>query len=170
MTFDVLATVTQCPASIGWVLTALLRGPSNIDMPAIAEANQHRFKSGATTTAGWLPGVYLYTIRAALAGEVVAVESGQITIQRDIAALTPGSEIRTHAAITLANIEAVIEKRASQDQKRYTINNRELWRNDIAELLLLRDKYKAIVRQEQRAARGGSAYGRSVRVRFTKPQ
>lgn len=170
LTFDVLRTVTECPAITGWALSALLRGPSNIDIAATAEGNQHRFTADAATTAAWQPGLYRYVVRASLDGQVVQVDSGQIEILPDMAALSPGSEIRTHAAIVLANIEAVLEKRATQDQARYTINNRELWRTPIADLLLLRATYQGIVQQETRVARGGSAYGRSVYIRFKNPR
>lgn len=170
LTFNALATVTFCPASSGWTLTALLRGPSNIDIAATPEANQHRFAVSATETATWQPGTYRYVIRAQLGDEVDQVDAGSIIIQPDAAALAAGTDIRTHAAIVLANIEAVLEKRATQDQARYTINNRELWRTPMADLLLLRATYQRIVQQEQRKARGLSAYGRTVRIRFTNPQ
>lgn len=148
----------------------MLRGPSNIDIPSVAEGNQHRFAVPATTTATWTPGTYHYVIRAQLGAEIDQVDSGSIIIQPDAAAMAPGAEVRTHAAIVLANIEAVLEKRATQDQQRYTINNRELWRTPIADLLLLRSTYRAIVYQEQCKARGQSIYGRSVRLRFVSPQ
>lgn len=148
----------------------MLRGPANIDIPSTPEGNQHRFAVPATATAGWAPGTYRYVIRAQLGAEVDQVDAGSIIIQPNMATVQPGAEIRTHAAIVLANIEAVLEKRATQDQQRYTINNRELWRTPIADLLLLRSTYRTIVLQEQRKARGQSMYGRSVRIRFTSPK
>ena len=48
---------------------------------------------------------------------------------------------------TLEAIEAVIEKRASIDQERYKINNRELWRTPIPELLVMRDRYRSELRR-----------------------
>ena len=60
----------------------------------------------------------------------------------------------------------MIEKRASLDQERYRINNRELYRTPIADLLKLRDLYRAEVRREQAAARGQNPFGATVRVRL----
>jgi hypothetical protein len=169
LTFEATATSTAYPAAAGWVFTAMLRGPSAIDLTGTVTGNQHRIAASAAETAAWPPGDYAYTIRAINGPDVAEVEAGYITIKPDMASLQAGSEIRTHAAIILANIEAVLEKRATQDQQRYTINNRELWRTPIADLLLLRNTYRNIVAQEQRKARGQSAFGRSVRVRFVCP-
>lgn len=169
LTFEATATSTAYPAAAGWVFTAMLRGPSSIDLTGTVQGNLHRISETAEETANWPPGEYVYTIRARNGPDVAEVESGYITIKPDMASLQAGSEIRTHAAIVLANIEAVLEKRATQDQQRYTINNRELWRTPIADLLLLRSTYRNIVAQEERKARGQSAYGRSVRVRFVCP-
>jgi hypothetical protein len=147
----------------------MLRGPSAIDLTGTVAGNLHSISASAAETAEWTPGEYAYTIRATNGPDVAEVESGYITIKPNMASLAAGSEIRTHAAIVLANIEAVLEKRATQDQQRYTINNRELWRTPIADLLLLRSTYRNMVLQEQRKARGQSAFGRSVRVRFVCP-
>lgn len=147
----------------------MLRGPSTINLTSTPDGDAHDIAATATATAAWVPGVYAYSIRAVLGDEVYAVESGNITITPNMATLADGTETRSAARITLDNINAVIQKRASQDQQRYTINNRELWRTPIADLLKLRAQYVAIVAQENNAARGRSIYGRSIAVRFTNP-
>lgn len=92
------------------------------------------------------------------------VGSGQITIMPDLASAEAGYTAKTHAQRTLEAIEAVIEKRASMDQERYRINNRELYRTPIADLLKLRDLYRLEVAREQQAQRGCNPFGRKVRV------
>lgn len=165
LTFSQLITQTAYQAPT-WTLTAALRGPSAINLTATAEGTQHRFAATAATTTGWAPGVYWYTVRATDGVETVEVEEGQLTIAPDLAAAGENYDGRTHAQRTLAAIEAVIEKRATLDQERYRINNRELYRTPIADLLKLRDVYRAEVRQEQAAARGKNLFGATVRVRF----
>jgi hypothetical protein len=76
-----------------------------------------------------------------------------------------GFDGSTHAQRTLAAIEAVLEKRATRDQEKYSINNRELSRTPISDLLLLRDRYKTQVRMELKAKRG-DLFNTSVRVVF----
>ena len=148
----------------------MMRGPKTIDVAATSEGIGYRFAVPGAETAEWTPGVYAYTIRATLGGDVHAVESGSITVLADLASLPDGTDTRTQNQRTLDSINAVIEKRASQDQQRYVINGRELWRTPIADLLKLRALYVGLVSQDNNAARGGSRYGRSIRVRFTNPR
>ena len=164
LTFDRLVTLTAYPAP-DWTLAVLLRGKSAIDLTATAEGTQHRLTADATVTAGWAPGDYWFTVRATRGAEVVEVEQGQLTITPNLAAAET-FDGRTHAQRCLESIEAVLEKRATLDQERYRINNRELYRTPVAELMKLRDLYRAEVRRERAAAGGKSLFGAAVRVRL----
>jgi hypothetical protein len=53
-------------------------------------------------------------------------------------------------------LEAVIEGRASLDQERYRINNRELYRTPMETLIKLRNQYRAEVSRERAKASGKS--------------
>lgn len=149
-----------------WALSAILRGPVAIDLIATADGSQHLFSATAATTATWSPGLYWYSVRASNGGEVQEVETGQLTVAADLAAAGGSFDGRSFAQRSLEAIEAVLEKRASMDQERYRINNRELYRTPIADLLKLRDRFRAEVRQEQAAARGKNLFGGTVRVRL----
>lgn len=165
VTLDIPVVLTAYPAS-AWVLTLSLRGPSAITVVGIPDDEKHRLRATATTTGEWIPGDYWFVARVAdEAGTVVEVESGQITITPDLVAAGAGYDGSTHAQRTLAAIEAVLEKRATLDQERYKINNRELWRTPISELLVLRDRYRAQVKMEAKVKRG-DLFGSAVRVRF----
>jgi hypothetical protein len=65
-------------------------------------------------------------------------------------------------------IEAIIEKRSTKDQDSYSIQGRSLGRTPIADLILLRDRYRAEWVREQRAERIRNGLGHSgvVKVRF----
>ena len=93
------------------------------------------------------------------------LESGQIKIKPDLATLDAGHDGRDHLQRTRDAIEAVLEKRATLDQERYKINNRELVRTPISELLTLRDRYRSELRR-LKAVRKGSLFDQAVRVRF----
>lgn len=144
----------------------MLRGPSVINITASADGIQHKLNVASTITADWSPGLYEYTARVSSGSDVHEVESGQINLVPDLASAVEGHDGRSHAKRTLDAIEAVIEKRASLDQERYRINNRELYRTPIADLLKLRDIYRMEVRREQGAARGKNPFGATVRVRL----
>lgn len=164
-TFEACAALAAYPAP-DWALNAYLRGPSVINLAAAADGAGHKFTQDAATTAGWAAGIYSYVVRASKGGEVFQVEAGTLEIAADLATQAEPGDVRTHAQRTLDAIEAVIEKRATKDQERYTINNRELWRTPIADLLKLRNTYRAEVRSERAKARGKSLWGAAVKVRL----
>lgn len=164
-TFDRLAALKPYPAP-DWVLSLLLRGPATINIPSTAEETKHRFRVEAETTSGWLPGVYRWALRAMRGTDVIGVSSGAITLYADIASLADGGDVRSYARRVLDAIEAVLEKRASIDQKSYVINNRQLERTPIPDLMALRDRFLSEVRRETAAACGRSLWGPAVRVRF----
>lgn len=163
-TFDRTVILTAYPAQ-DWELLVYLRGPQSIDLEAAAEGTGHRFLVSATDTAEWAAGEYWYSLRVTNGGDVAEVESGQITIKPDLAALESGHDGRAHVQKVIDAIEAVLEKRATLDQQRYSINNRELWRTPIPELLMLRDRYRAELRRMKAASKGG-LFDQHVRVRF----
>lgn len=153
----------QAPA---WSLTLLLRGPASIDLPAVADGSNHRLQATGGVTETWAPGLYNFAIRATNGVDLVELQRGQIEIAPDMASLPVGADVRTPSQIALEAIEAVIQKRASIDQERYRINNRELYRTPIKDLIALRDMYRGEVRREQMAACGKKLWGGTVRVRL----
>lgn len=167
LTFITQPIVSAHPAP-DWALSALLRGPQSIDIDALVDGSTHYFRVDAAETAAWTPGNYWYSVRATGPdGIVVEVESGEVAIKPDLAAIQPGHDGRDHVRRTLEAIEAVLEKRATLDQERYKINNRELWRTPVADLLKLRDRYKAELRMIKAAAKG-TLFNQRVKVGFTR--
>jgi len=165
LTFKRLVTLAANPAP-DWSLVAVLRGPAVVDLTAEAEGAQHLFLVAADVTAAWLPGVYEFSVRALRDGQVDEIEAGTVTVLPDLAGAEAGHDGRSYARKCLDNIEAVLEKRATLDQERYRINNRELYRTPIGDLLKLRDRFQTEVQREERAKRGGKLFGPALRVRF----
>lgn len=165
LTFDRLLTLTAYPAP-EWSVAILLRGASSIDLAAVAEGSQHRVTASAATTEAWAPGNYWFSIRATSGDDVVEVEQGSLVVTPDIASAAPGFDGRSQSQAALEAIDAVLGKRATLDQERYRINNRELYRTPIADLIQLRAYYANLVRQEKAAQCGKSLFGATVRVRL----
>lgn len=165
LTFKRTVTLPAYPADQGWILHVYIRGGSAIDIDSTASGAQHVLTVPAATTANWSAGDYGYSIRAELpaTGEVYEVESGTLKIVGNIETATSG-DFRSHAQKVLDAVEAVIEGRASLDQERYRINNRELYRTPLADLLRLRAYYRNQVNQEKAKACGKSLFGQTVRV------
>ena len=164
LTFSTLVTLTAYPAN-AWVLSVSLRGPAVIDLAATPDGIQHRLEATATATADYPPGLYAYSARVTDGEAVIEVERGTIKVLADLAQ-SVGGDMRSHARIVLDNIRAVIEKRATQDQQRYTINNRELWRTPISDLLKLEAMYASRCRAEEAAANGNNTFGTNVLMRL----
>lgn len=156
--------LTAYPAP-DWSAALILRGVQSIDLVSQPDGKLHTFTSAADVTATWKPGDYWYSLRVTDGAEVHEVETGTLTVDPDLAAVSE-FDGRTHAERTLQAIEAVIEGRASKDQDSYRINNRELRRTPISQLLKLRDIYRQEVRRARAAKRGKDTLGRQVLARF----
>ncbi|WP_163370943.1 hypothetical protein [Endozoicomonas acroporae] len=160
--------LTAYPAE-DWSMTLHLRGPSTIDVIGASHLDSiHRFSEKATYTKNWKAGHYRYALIASrkLGDEVVEVDSGTLEIIPDLLAMADGTDTRSHAQKVLEAIEAVLEGRARKDQSKYKINNRELERTPLPDLLAFRKTYKAEVARELRKAKGLSPF-QHVRVRFS---
>lgn len=166
VTFSHAVTFTAYPAPT-WRVEMFLRGQQAIDLIAVPEGNQHRFGASAEITRMWAPGVYWYQVRATLGADAVLLADGEITVRPDLSQVDGFTDQRDHVVKVIDAIEAVIEGRATKDQEKYTINNRELWRTPIPDLLKLRDTYRnELRRQKNRKRTGQSLLGRNVMVRF----
>lgn len=151
-----------------YVVSAVIRGPSVINLAAVGAGSQYTFDVAASATANWTPGDYWVSVRATSGANVFEVAKRQIKITPDLSAAIAGFDGRSQNEIALDAINAVIAKRATMDQQRYTINNRELWRTPMVDLLRLRSFYNTAVRRERRVASGCSSFGRAIRVRFSQ--
>lgn len=161
--FSARACLPAYPAGV-WTLQLVLRGPAVIDLAAVADGVNHVFSAPASTTTGWGAGRYWYSVRATDGVAKHEVESGHVEITPDLANASAGFDGRSHARIVLDAINAVIEKRATLDQERYRINNRELYRTPLGDLLKLRSEYERKVAREDAKARGQAAFGKQVKV------
>lgn len=150
-----------------WTLTAHLRGGVAIDLLAVADGTDHAFNAAAAVTAEYTPGRYQLTLRATNGTAVEEVQNSAVDILPDLATVTSPYDGRTDNEKALEAIDAVLGKRASLDQERYRINNRELYRTPIADLLKLRSFYATAVRREKAKNSGQSTFGRRINVRFS---
>jgi hypothetical protein len=163
LTFQAAVEAAGHPAP-AWTITLHLRGPSQINMTAAPDGT---FSATATETAAWAAGTYWWAVRATDGTVVDELESGIIEVLPDPVAATGAYDGRSDNEKALAAIDATLGRRATIDQQRYVINNRELWRTPIPELIKLRAFYAAAVARERRKARGATGWGRPVHVRFS---
>ncbi|MCX7180631.1 MAG: hypothetical protein NTX56_18335 [Proteobacteria bacterium] len=123
----------------------------------------------AATTGAYAAGGYTWTAWVeGGSSEKYTVDAGVCTVKPDYrgAGATVALDDRTHARKVLDSIEAVIEGRASQDQERYMIAGRELWRTPIPTLLKLRQTYRAEVKRQELAEKIQNGTGVGGRIQF----
>ncbi len=159
------------PADGGWVLSyALLGSAGKIAINASASGADHLVSISATTSAGYVAGVYAWQsyVTHATSGRV-SVGSGSITVNANYAAISAATDTRSHAKKVLDAIEAIIEGRASSGDQELTIDGTRLVKMTVEQLLALRSKYLYWYEQEKVAERAanGKAGRPKIMVRFT---
>ena len=115
--------------------------------------------TGSESTSAWNAGVYAWQAWATLTdGTVVVVDSGELDIDDALAV----GDVRTSARKMVEMIEAMMAGNASEGVRRYKINNRELERYSVAELLQLLSYWRERAAREKR----GGGLGPRISVRF----
>jgi hypothetical protein len=166
--FQATLSFPQYPATT-WGLNAVIRGPMAINLtasPDSTDATAFLLSAPGATTETWTPGKYWYSLRATQGSAIMEAGSGEFTVLQDLASVTGAYDGRSQDEIALAAIDAVIAKRATMDQQRYKINERELWRTPMSDLLNLRAYYSHRVARARAKARGCSRFGRPIIVKF----
>lgn len=123
------------------------------------------FEIDTTDTAAISVGKYQYSYVAIdnSTSDITEIEKGYVEVTANIYTLAT-SDIRTHARVALDAIEAVLENRATVDQQSYSINNRQLVRMTIKDLLYFRDYYKGEVAREEAELSGKQ--NNKIKIRF----
>ena len=155
----------------GYTLTYELTaegGSTPVTLTATLSGSDYIIEVSAATTAAYTAGTYRWValITRDSDSERYRIGYGSVVVKPDPA--TSEADPRSHAKKALDAIEAVLEKRASQDQQAYTINGRSLERIPHKHLRELRDYYAAEVRREEKAEaiRQGKNAGNQIKVRM----
>lgn len=170
--FSLLNTFVAYPPADGWTLKTRLvprlSTSAAIILTAVTESLSYRTTAAPATTALWTAGDYSAAQWVEKAGQRITLATGEMKILPDPSAMVAGSDTRTHLEKTIANLEAMLEGRATQDVQEYTIGNRQLKHMAVSELLVWLDKYKFQLANE-RAANSLTkklGFGRKIHMRF----
>jgi hypothetical protein len=150
-----------------WNLKAVIRGPQAIDLTATQSGSLFLFEVPAATTTAWQPGKYWCSLRATNGTQTFEVRRSEILIRQDLETITGPYDGRSQNEIALEAVEALIAGRATRDQERYRIKDRELWRMPLAELLKLKAMLTAQVIRERNRKLGNNRFGRRINVGFS---
>lgn len=155
-----------------WVVTYWFKktGPTgaNFSLVATASGTKHRVTETAANSSTRTAGEYTWAAVAVSGAEAHEVDRGTLKVlpRYDQAA---NLDDRTHAKKMLESIETALEGFASGSTvKSYTIGSRQMTKADIPELLVLRDRYRNEVQNEEAASAlaNGQPNPRNIRIRF----
>lgn len=145
----------------GWGRSLVLAGPTPLTIPVSSE-DEVKITSAQSATLS--PGRYAGAVIATKTDERQTLERFEFDVTPDPAAQTVATDIRSQARRTLDAINAAIEKRATKAQDELAINGQRIKNTAFTELLVLRDRYTAIVRGEEQGASFGR--GRKIHIRW----
>jgi len=176
-TLDFLVTVADYPASAGWTmkyrLTPQFSSPTQaaIDLDGSAEGDDYRIQANPTTTALWVPGRYSWARWVEQVGARQTLNyGGQLDVRPDPSQSIQGDDVRSHSQICVDNLKAVIQGKATLDQKGFSIGDKSLQRMDAKELETWLSYHQAILDDED--AKSQIAIGgpnkRVIGVRFNR--
>ena len=128
----------------------------------------HLINVPGSTTKDWSAGKYRWQGYVSKGSERYSVSAGEIEIRPDFASRTDGYDGRSHVKQVLDALEAVILRKASKDQLRYTIAGMTLEKMSPADLIRWHNHYTRLYRQEHEADQiaQGLSLGRRIRVRL----
>lgn len=145
---------------------AFVVGPARHEV-AFAPSDSSRWLT-ATDTAEWVPGLYRFEVWATLADNSRMIAGrGTLLVGASLESAPGGEDYdpRTRAQRMVEKIEAMLEGNASAGVRRYRINNRELERYTLSELMDLLAYWKRQAAIEARKNAGTSVLG--PRIEFT---
>jgi len=150
----------------GWTLSyAIVTAGKNIDIQCTDNGDGYHLAEISAADSKLLPsGQYHWQAYLTKATVRHPAGSGQLDVLKNFADLDGGYDARTYWRTVLDNVQAVIQERATKDQSSYTVNGRQLSRTPVADLLVLYNKAKFMVGNEEKEA-GLSGSG-TIKVRF----
>lgn len=167
-TLDFETTVNNYPATDGWTLNfrlvPLVAGAAiTFSAGTASNGTDYRTQVAPATSAAWVSGIYAWNSYVTKSGARYSVESGQVILLPDPAIATAPFDNRSHARKCLDLIESLLQSRYAADTSRFTVGDRERFKEEIAVLETQRVQYSAKVRKEdndEAIANGGTGNGR----------
>lgn len=143
----------------GWELSAVLVQSDDVQTITATDNLDGRYlvTISQADSAAFQPGIYRYQIRVSDGAKTHLLEAGIVDVSQSFASVTDGYDAREHAEKVLEAIEAVLERKATQDQSSMSVEGRQISRYSPEELWQMRRRYQWEVRKirdAERAARG----------------
>jgi hypothetical protein len=134
-----------------------------------AKVSTHALTASGTTwtvnvdTSAWPAGNYVLQVWATFTDDTTRIVG---TDRLDLSAAVSVGDPRSLARISFDNIKLMLAGQAKEGVKRYKINNRELERYTVSELLALKSHFAAEVIREERRERGRNSLAPRILAQF----
>lgn len=133
--------------------------------------SHHLVEVTSVFSAGFKEGEYFFRKAIDLDGDdmfPIEIGQGRIKVNPNFITSTSGRDVRSHARITLDNIQATIRRGTLKGEKSYSINGRNIERFTWEELLKAEKTYIQYVKQEEKEDKIKNGLGNSdkIKVRF----
>lgn len=172
-TLSFVRQVSNYPASSGWTLSYVLRGPTTIKTNAVTySTSDYLVSESATNTANWSAGVY--SVQAYVSnstGYRYSVDTWfpKITIKPDPSKYVEGAASNlTFAQRTLLAVETAIESLSSKKVATASVNGQSYSIQSLNQLVALRQRMREEVRSEEDAINYAAGLGisKNILVRY----
>lgn len=164
--------VSDFPASAGWTLNYVLRGPTTIKLTATTfQTANYKVEVADTVTADWKPGYYSIQAYVTDGTDRFTVQTWfpKLTIKPNPANFTEGSASNlTFAQATLAAVETALLALASRKVSSASVNGQSYSIQDVTKLVALRNRMREEVQSEQDAILFAAGLGgkKNILVQF----
>jgi len=164
--------VSDFPASEGWTLNYVLRGPTTIKLTAATfQTANYVVEVADTVTADWKPGLYSIQAYVSDGTDRFSVETWfpKVTIKPNPAAFVEGAASNlTFAQATLAAVETALLALASRKVSSASVNGQSYSIQDLTKLTALRNRMREEVQSEQDAILFAAGLGgkKNILVQF----
>src|SRR5690349_1540482 len=163
-------SVPDFPSTDGWTLkyflTPRFTSPTQAQIVIVAVSNAdgtYQLQSDPTTTSAWKAGAYGWSRRVEKTGAQQTLTSsedqGEVLVLARAEDRVQGYDSRSTARKMLEQIEAALLAFQDPSVKSYTIGSRSMTREDVPNILLMRDRFRWDVDNEDSAAKIAAGLG-----------
>ena len=164
--------LSDYPAGSGWALSyALVKPGKLITFNATPSGDLHLVTLTKTTTENYEAGSYAWQAFVEKDDERHLVGTGTIEIKPNYAAMAAaGYDGRSHVVKVRDALRAMVEGRATKEQRQTVVAGQVIEYMPVAQLLTWLNKYEADAKNEERAERitKGLGHDGNIYVRFTE--
>lgn len=161
-------TLLGYSAADGWALSyRLVSVGVSYDIPTSGSGEAHQVNLDGDATKDWVPNEYQLVALVSNGPARHTIGSSRVTVKPNPA--SAGYDPRSHAEKVLAEIEKLLETKATRDTHTVTVEGQTVGRYDWDGLMAAEKRYRGRVNRERRAERAKRTGRHSNRVLVRMP-